>query len=288
MRTWSFLSSICTLCLSFSAHAALNLTPQAYYPAEFYSQIDNGLKDENLKKELFQILSSAHLHGGAHDTLAETCPKNSAKTCEQHFSLGYAQARRHMFGDIHLQKTNQGYAILDVYCQTMNYAKDFHKNPPGPMQIPDDSVLNAEHTWPQSHFTNKFPKDLQKSDLNILYPVNSKSNSSRSNLDFTEVVTQTTSPCKVAKRGYSSDGTGTQFFEPPDTHKGNVARAIFYFSVRYQMHVPPEEEASLRAWNRMDPPDAFERARNDKVETAQGNRNPFIYYPELIDRISDF
>jgi hypothetical protein len=290
MRTWSFLSSslIFAFALVISQSATAAFPPHAYYPVEFYSLLENGLKDDALKTELFHILSQVHVHDahGGSDSLAQHCP--SGAHCEEHLSLGYNQARRHMFGDIHLQRTNKGYAIYDVYCQTMNYAQDFHQSPPGPMEIPDSAVLNAEHTWPQSHFTHKFPTDLQKSDLNILYPVNSNANSSRGNLDFTNVVTETTSPCAAARRGYSNDGTGSQYFEPPAAHKGNVARAIFYFAVRYQMHVPAEEQASLRAWNHDDPPDDFERTRNDKVEAAQGNRNPFIDYPELIDRISKF
>jgi endonuclease I len=37
-----------------------------------------------------------------------------------------------------------------------------------------------------------------------------------------------------------------------------------------------------------DPPDARERARNAAIEVAQGSRNPFVDYPHLVDRISNF
>lgn len=34
------------------------------------------------------------------------------------------------------------------------------------------------------------------------------------------------------------------------------------------------------AWHQADPPDAAERARNEVIHGAQGNRNPFIDHPE--------
>jgi endonuclease I len=67
-----------------------------------------------------------------------------------------------------------------------------------------------------------------------------------------------------------------------------VARAIFYFAARYKMKVGGAEEATLRKWNHEDPVDAEEAARNDMIEDVQGNRNPFVDYPELIDQVKVF
>lgn len=284
LRTLMFL--LCAHLFATSALAA-TLTPQnSYYPKDFYEQVETGLKGNNLRESLFEILSQGHLPGNGHDTLIDNC--DSHKSCRRHFSLGYTAARKVLFGQIHLKDTSTGFAIFDVYCETTTTDRDIPNQPPGPGQIPDSNVLNAEHTWPQSHFSKSFSKDLQKSDLNILYPVLSKANSSRGNLEFNEVVTQTTSPCKQSRRGYAATGTRQVYFEPPAAHKGNVARALFYFSVRYKMPISQEEESSLRAWNRQDPPDDFERTRNDQVQHEQNNRNPFIDYPELADLISDF
>jgi hypothetical protein len=274
--------------LAFAPAASAALNPQlSYYPSDFYAHLDEGLKDSALKAELFKILSSGHERGSDHDKLVAHCPAGE-DGCVEHTSLGYNTARRILFGEIHLRKTSQGYAVFDVYCETLKTRDDFRHDPPGPDQIPDPNVLNAEHTWPQSHFSAKFNKALQKSDLHILYPVASGANSSRGNLDFSNVVTPVDGPCPKAKRGYGADGSGQTYFEPPDAHKGNVARAIFYFSIRYKMPVPLEEETSLKAWNRLDPVDDFERGRNEAIADKQHDRNPFIDYPELVDRISDF
>ena len=40
---------------------------------------------------------------------------------------------------------------------------------------------------------------------------------------------------------------------------------------------------TLIQWHLDDPVDAFEMRRNDRIEYHQGNRNPFIDYPELLD-----
>ncbi len=44
-----------------------------------------------------------------------------------------------------------------------------------------------------------------------------------------------------------------------------------------------ECHAKLKEWNRLDPPSAVEANRNNYVESIQGNRNPFIDYPQLVD-----
>jgi endonuclease I len=54
------------------------------------------------------------------------------------------------------------------------------------------------------------------------------------------------------------------------------------------MRIDRNEEETLRQWNKEDPVDAKEMARNDRIENFQHNRNPFVDCPEFIDRISDF
>jgi hypothetical protein len=112
----------------------------------------------------------------------------------------------------------------------------------------------------------------------------------------------------------SPDGS-TGSFEVWDHRKGEVARAMFYMAIRYegiaaeQAHdgVIPDLELTddrskivitsntaalaymglltdLLAWNTQDPPDAEEVARNDVIQSFQGNRNPFVDHPEWATR----
>lgn len=279
------------LTLVFAGHFAVANTlssPQRpYYPDEFYRDVEAGVRDTDLKKEIFTILSSVHVvNAGRNDAVKNECPED--QTCYRHTSLGYTAARRLLFGKLHLEQTHRGYAIRDVYCQRVVTKDDFTAQPPGPGQIPDPTVLNAEHTWPQSRFSSRFPKDLQKSDLHILYPVSSRANSSRGNEEFGDVVTVTSSPCPNAERGYTARGGRKVYFEVPAVHRGNVARAVFYFSIRYDLRIAAEEEDSLRAWHRADPVDADELTRNSAIFDQQKDRNPFVDHPELVELISDF
>jgi len=91
-------------------------------------------------------------------------------------------------------------------------------------------------------------------------------------------------------------------FEPPDLYKGDFARSYFYLSTIYMgrwtccettatnlTNIDSWMEQQLRIWHVMDPVDSYEQARNDNICSEwQGNRNPFIDYPELVDQISDF
>ncbi|GGD26547.1 endonuclease [Flavobacterium orientale] len=79
--------------------------------------------------------------------------------------------------------------------------------------------------------------------------------------------------------------------------KGDVARAVFYMAVRYNvLNVvngnPPDNTlyelgdlATLLTWNQTDPSDDFEMNRNNYIYTWQYNRNPFIDLPQLADYI---
>ena len=153
--------------------------------------------------------------------------------------------------------------------------------------------LNREHVWAKSHgnFEGVQPMD---GDVHNLKPVDGSVNIDRSNMDFDEGGTQ------------HPEATGCYFtdvsWEPRDEVKGDIARIILYMDTRYEgengeLNLTAVDEVStypaaehgklstLLQWNLMDPPDAFERNRNDVIYSFQGNRNPFIdnpYFAELI------
>ena len=193
-------------------------------------------------------------------------------------------------GEIYLVKNGSNYGVKDVYCQEIYGADRFHKNKPGPGLVPDNEVINIEHTWPQSRFTHKFPEGLQKADMHHLFPTDSQMNSIRSSYPFGMVERDAQNlKCKTVRIGNPTGGggRGTVFQAPPE-HRGNVARALFYFALRYDMSLDPYQEAALKLWNEEDPVDQDEEERNDRIYALQGNRNPFIDHPALANLISDF
>ena len=135
------------------------------------------------------------------------------------------------------------------------------------------TTWNREHVWPQSVGWWGDAKNSSKSagsDLHHVRPENPSVNSSRGNKAF---------------------GTKQGQYLPVDEAKGDVARILFYMLVRYQetdaksITVVAESMELLLKWNELDPVDALEIQRNNVTEEIQGNRNPFIDYPELANNI---
>lgn len=141
---------------------------------------------------------------------------------------------------------------------------------------PSATIMNVEHTWPQSQGA----VGVAKADLHHLFPADSHANGIRGNLPF-----GTVGNAKWQEGGSRCDGS---VFESRPQHRGNVARAKFYFAIRYGKKIGSAEENVLREWNAQDPVDDNERKRNDSIENLQHNRNPFIDKPEFIERIADF
>ena len=97
----------------------------------------------------------------------------------------------------------------------------------------------------------------------------------------------------------------TRVFCPADEYKGDFARAYFYIATCYGdsltwvetgeageamtnsgwQEFQPWLRDLLLAWHRMDPVSEKEKARAIEVNKIQGNRNPFIDYPDLAEYI---
>lgn len=248
----------------------------AYYPKSFYSN----LKAKRVSiTELFSILSSSHSAAkGDYDQIG-TC----VSSCYAHKSVGYDQARIIMFGERDIETSaNQKY-VTDVYC-----GKKFtFKNTSEVGNMHTD--VNIEHTWPQSKFSSRFERGMQKSDMHHLYLTDSKANSQRGNHEFGDAGN---APNELTVEDCDNSvlfrAEGGWRFQPPRNHRGNVARSLFYFSVRYNLVISKNQEKALREWHKADPVDAEERENHDIVAGHQNVRNPFVDFPELVDQITDF
>ncbi len=181
-------------------------------------------------------------------------------------SLSYKKARQKMFSFL---DNNEG-EVCGVYTGTCVET----------LGIPNHLVMNTEHTWCQSWGAD----GIKKTDLHHLFPVMSRVNSRRGNKPF----------CYVSKASwigggskYGKDSQGTPCFEPRNDHKGDAARALFYFAIRYGFSIADRDENVLRLWHRQDPVSSKERDRNEQIFEIQGNRNPFIDHPLFIELIEN-
>ena len=203
-----------------------------------------------------------------------------------HRVLGYTLARDSMYANI--DDPDNDDVIEDIYVGR----RAAGVNSRASALIAD---FNAEHTWPQSRGAQEDPA---MSDLHHLFSSDETANSRRSNNPFGTVtgavVWSGGTGTEVSRLGY--DAGGALGFEPRRPRRGDVARALLYFYVRYRATPTASftlanfnrEEATLVRWAQEDPPSAFERQRHDLVFRAQGNRNPFIDWPEFVTAIGDF
>lgn len=188
--------------------------------------------------------------------------------------------------------------VWDMYSDVTNYT--FGTDQCGTYGVEGD-CYNREHSVPKSWFNERSP---MKSDAWHVYPIDGKINGMRSNNPFGEVG----SGASGSKNGFSKWGkcvtpgySGT-VFEPNDEYKGDFARTYFYFATRYKGVATSGQGAlvftstypyitgwqldMLLRWHKKDPVSPKELDRNEAVyDSRQGNRNPFIDYPELVDLI---
>jgi endonuclease I len=283
------------LSISQAGYALLVNPTNPYYGESFYKVLGTpGINHHDVLNEVKKVLQSSHVHETqGFDQLVGNCAdssvgQNNQKShqgpCDETRSVGYDEARRIIFGQLDLRQKGDTYYVKDVYCNQEISSEHYHGI--GPDKIPMSTIMNVEHTWPQSKFSGKHSKGAQKSDLHHLYPTDSQMNSIRGNYNFGEVaeVTQRMK-CNDSRFGRSASGKG-HVFEPPQEHKGNVARAIFYFASKYDMKMDNDQEVTLKKWNQQDPVDQEEKNRNEAIYQIQKNRNPYVDHPELVDQVS--
>lgn len=188
--------------------------------------------------------------------------------------------------------TNQ---VLDMYSNNVRYF-----NPDKPTASVAD--FDIEHMLPKSWWGG----DVNPAycDLFHLVPGDYSANRSKSN-HAPGIPSDST-----FNNGSFVTGSGaayglTRVFCPADEYKGDFARAYFYIAACYGdsltwltsgepgiamtnegwQEFRPWLRDLLVEWHRMDPVSKKELDRAIEVNKIQGNRNPFIDYPELVEYI---
>ena len=207
-------------------------------------------------------------------------------------TLGYANARDILYGEIDLEENNQLACVYSGFTITLDVTQD-------PSTNAYNQGINCEHTWPQSMGASEEP---QKSDLHHLYPCKSNVNSSRGNHPYSEINDQETDTWY--RNDYSQNTIPTEFidqyaeklngdiplFEPREDHKGNAARAMFYFYAIYHEEADTNfwntQKNTLFDWHVFDPSNQEELDRTWLIGSYQeGYPNPFIIDSSLARRI---
>lgn len=206
--------------------------------------------------------------------------------------LNYTDARQIMYKEIY----NQNDSVFCVYTKYALYLDPSYPNPIDYLSKGgSDNGINCEHTFPQSKGSEI---GNARSDMHHLFPARAAVNEARSNFPFTDIddlktkkwyfrSSELTSIPKNSIDEYSEGING--FFEPREDHKGNVARAIFYFMTMYDIQADKvffdTMRNSLCRWHLSDPVDSLEWNRSYQIATYQDNRpNPFVLDCSLPNR----
>lgn len=162
--------------------------------------------------------------------------------------------------------------------------------------------MNIEHSFPKSWWGGT--ENQSYKDLFNLMPSESTINNSKSNNPMGIVDSPTKdNGCTKVGSGTGAPGTKYALWEPGDEWKGDFARTYFYMVTVYS-HLTWSGDQAMAIlenndwptlqpwayslyldWARQDPVSDIERERNEAVFGIQGNRNPFIDFPNLVEYI---
>ncbi|WP_313885224.1 endonuclease [Clostridium sp. DJ247] len=76
----------------------------------------------------------------------------------------------------------------------------------------------------------------------------------------------------------------------PESGKGEAARAVLYFLLRYPGKIKEDRKNRINIdlllkWHKEFPVSLYEKHRNKAIYELQGNRNPLIDFPQCADSI---
>ncbi|MCW5921398.1 MAG: endonuclease [Saprospiraceae bacterium] len=201
--------------------------------------------------------------------------------------LDYANARDTLFAK-----------VLAVDDDTLRCIYSGHKLYLDPTQDPTQYVylngsslgMNTEHAYPQSKGASK---GNPRSDMHHLFPARIPVNEARGNAPYAEIPDALTQKWFRGTQilfsvptshidEYTESRSGA--FEPRESVKGDVARAVFYFYTVYRGQANAadpnffeSQRLTLCQWNEQDPPDSAELVKTWRIATYQdGKPNPFV------------
>jgi endonuclease I len=183
--------------------------------------------------------------------------------------IKYTKAKKYMYDNLR----EDGISICGVYTDLCITKKG----------VPNSSVMNCEHSWPQSLGA----AGTAKGDLHHLFPSDSYANTKRDRYPFCEVTSGVTWDSEAGS-ALGRNKFGSKCFEVPDAHKGKLARAMLYFSTRYKLPIGKHQEYYFKKWNKEFPVTEWETRRNNLIFDFQHNYNPYTHFPGFADFVSDF
>ena len=161
------------------------------------------------------------------------------------------------------------------------------------------SGMNIEHSVAKSWWGGN--QNNAYCDLHHLNPSDQNANSRKSNYPLGELTSVSWDNGVTFVGKANIDGSSMNAYEPCDEYKGDFARVFMYMFTCYQdltweytwmnyekstyPTLKPWAVELLLKWHKQDPVSEKEVNRNNAVYAVQGNRNPYVDYPQLADYI---
>ena len=161
------------------------------------------------------------------------------------------------------------------------------------------SGMNIEHSVAKSWWGGN--KNNAYCDIHHLNPSDQNANSRKSNYPLGELTSVSWDNGVTFVGKANIDGSSMNAYEPCDEYKGDFARVFMYMFTCYQdltweytwmnyekstyPTLKPWAVKLLLKWHKQDPVSEKEVNRNNAVYVVQGNRNPFVDYPQLADYV---
>ena len=159
--------------------------------------------------------------------------------------------------------------------------------------------MNIEHSVAKSWWGGN--KNNAYCDIHHLNPSDQNANSRKSNYPLGELTSVSWDNGVTFVGKANIDGSNMNAYEPCDEYKGDFARVFMYMFTCYQNltweytwmnyekstypTLKPWAVELLLKWHKQDPVSEKEVNRNNAVYAVQGNRNPFVDYPQLADYV---
>jgi len=213
------------------------------------------------------------------------------------FVLSYGDARDLMYSEI----DNQQDTVHCIYTQHGIFLPDGVDPSVHVFMSGDPDGINAEHVYPRAKGADA---GNPLADMHHLFPCRVEVNTNRGSFPFAEINDAQTESWYINnielnnipsqnKDAYSEGQRGNSGrFEPRESRKGDIARAMFYFYTMYKIQADNADPnffsaqmSTLCAWHEQDPVDAQEYERTFAIAAVQDDKpNPFILDCSLVER----
>lgn len=253
------------LSLAFLVSVMPALPMLAQIPEGYYSSL-KGKKGAELKTAIHDIIKKANV-------------------------LEYGSGNRNTWWGFWSTDRNENGYFIDRYSSEKEWVKSTFQGAAG-------AGMNIEHSFPKSWWGGA--KSQAYKDLYNLMPCKKEINTTKNNYPMGIVVSGDKG------NGWTKVGKGddnNMYWEPADPWKGDFARGYMYMATAYQDYnwvgtqalqilqqgaYPTLQKWAYTLyiqWAKADKPDALEIKRNNDVAKIQGNRNPYVDFPNLMEYV---